>query len=446
MSESYTSEQLQSWLRRAAERLGAQPNRIVVAFSGGRDSSVLLHALSLCKLECALHALHVNHELQAPSGEWAEHCVHQARQYGVSCDVLPVKVKAGPGASLEEAARDARYQALRSQLRSGDWLLLAQHADDQAETFLLQLMRGAASRGLSAMPEWRELNGVYELRPLLKTPREALEAYLQAHQLAVVDDPHNLDLKFDRVFVREQLLPLLQERWPQVNARLGASSEQLASDADLVAILARGDLAACRDSQGRLSVECIGRLSLDRRCALLREWLLECGELMPSRKRLMSFLEALRSSRSDHQAELKLGKVVVRHFQNRLYRVSAQTQTEEPGELAHLQLAESKDLGQGLGQVSLLSADTGATLFVPPEGLQMRRRSGGERIQLVAGNGRRAVKDLLREAGVVPWMRNLIPLFYAGETLVAVGDLWVASHAKAVPNARLRWDDRPALF
>lgn len=446
MSDTFTSEQLQSWLRRAAERLGAQPSRIVVAFSGGRDSSVLLHAISRCELECALHALHVNHELQAPSGEWAEHCVLQARQYGFSCDVLSVKVRTEPGVSLEEAARDARYQALRSQLRPGDWLLLAQHADDQAETFLLQLMRGGASRGLSAMPEWRELNGVYELRPLLKVSRQALEGYLQAHQLVVVDDPHNQNLKFDRVFVRERLLPLLAERWPQVNARLGASSEQLAVDAELVATLARGDLAACSDSQGRLSVELIGRLSMDRQSALLREWLLELGELMPSRKRLMSFLDALHSSRSDHQAELKLGKVVVRHFQNRLYRVSAQTQVAEPGELARLQLAESKDLGHGLGQVSLLPAATDATLFVPPEGLQMRHRCGGERIQLVAGTGRRAVKDLFREAGVVPWMRNLIPLFYAGETLVAVGDLWVAAHGKAVLNARLQWVGRPSLF
>ncbi len=423
MSESYTSEQLQSWLRRAAERLGGQPSRIVVAFSGGRDSSVLLHALSGCELECSVHALHVNHDLQAQSGEWAEHCVREARHYGVSCDVLRVNVKTARGVSLEAAARDARYQALRSQLRPGDWLFLAQHADDQAETFLLQLMRGAASRGLGAMPEWRELDGVYELRPLLKISRQALELYLQAHQLAVVDDPHNLDLKFDRVFVREQLLPLLQERWPQVNARLGASSEQLARDADLVATLARGDIAACSDSQGRLSVERFGRLSMDRQSALLREWLLEIGELMPSRKRLMSFLEALRSSRLDHQAELKLDKVVVRHFQKRLYRVTAQSVTARLHKPVTIRLSESKELGHGLGQVSLQPAATGATVFVPPEGLQMRHRSGGERIQVVDGNGRRSVKDLLREAGVVPWMRSSIPLFFGGETLVAVGDL-----------------------
>jgi len=257
--------------------------RFCLAYSGGADSTALLAAMAAlrARLRLELRAVHVNHRLQPAAAKMARAARASARRLGVTCRVLLTPVKPARGASPEAAARAARYAALHAALRQGEWLLLAQHQDDQAETLLLQLLRGAGVAGLAAMPARA---GVL-LRPLLDVPREHLLAYLRRRALAWTDDPSNAEERYDRNYLRLRVLPLLRARWPGLGLTLGRSAALAAEAQGLLAQAADLQLRPAWDGAA-LRVSVLRRLGTAQRRNALRRWLDLQGIPMPDQRRL----------------------------------------------------------------------------------------------------------------------------------------------------------------
>jgi len=252
-----------------------------IAFSGGLDSTVLLHLLAHHARNHPtppLRAVHIHHGLQSAADAWPAHCQAICDPLGIELQVIPVRV--GPGASREQAARDARYAAFKQLLGPGDVLFTAQHRDDQAETVLLRLLRGAGLRGLSAMPGQRSLGQGYLARPLLDTSRQRLHDYACAHRLQWIEDPSNADLGFDRNYLRREVMPRLQQRWPQASQNLARGAQHLGEALGLLDELAMGDLAAAEQGAAlrwagidSLDLDVLKALSAARQRNALQYWL-----------------------------------------------------------------------------------------------------------------------------------------------------------------------------
>ncbi|HSP01681.1 MAG TPA: tRNA lysidine(34) synthetase TilS, partial [Thioalkalivibrio sp.] len=250
-------------------------SRLVVAFSGGLDSHVLLHALAALCGEgfYELHAIHIHHGLNSQADAWADHCARVCRDLDVGLEVIAVNARAARGESPEAAARAARYQALASCMKEGDGLLTAHHRRDQAETLLLQLLRGAGSAGLAAMPRWQPLGSGWHGRPLLDVSREAIEDYARERDLHWIEDNSNLDARFDRNLLRQQVMPLLRARWQGVDETLARAAAHQAEGLGLLGDLARQDLEQIRgELPGTLSVSELTGLRPARIRNVLRFW------------------------------------------------------------------------------------------------------------------------------------------------------------------------------
>jgi len=253
---------------------------LLVAFSGGLDSTVLLHALAAeaSVRTRGLRALHVQHDLQEGAGDWAARCEHICADWQVPISVARVQVPRNSGLGLEGAAREARHAAFAAALAPGETLVLAHHRDDQAETVLLRLLRAAGSEGLAAMREERGFGQARLWRPLLECPRAALRDYAQAQGLQWLEDPSNADTRHDRNFLRHRALPLLRERWPEAEAALARSAQLLAEDAQLLAEEAQRRLQPARDADpSTLHTAPLMELSPPWRARVLRRWFASLG-------------------------------------------------------------------------------------------------------------------------------------------------------------------------
>lgn len=402
-----------------------------VAFSGGLDSCVLLHALAALKLPVELRALHVNHQISPNANDWQAHCEVVCRNLSVACVAVKIDViKAGRG--LEDAARDARYQVFEQHLREGDVLFTAHHADDQAETLLLRLMRGAGPRGLAAMSRSRSLGRAQLYRPLLDFTRTELEAYATQQSLIWVNDESNADDHYDRNFLRNQVLPLLRERWPHMAQKWQQTAELCAANESLIDELAAQDLV-----QADLRSECVGTsislgalktLSIARRHNLLRHWLRGEGLSLPEQLHLAQFEQQIIHGRQDAETQVNWAEVSMRVFRGRLYALPladlprVDTSSAIPFELVG---AQSIPLPTGTFLRCEL-ADRGELGLDPdlPD-LQVSFRQGGERCKPAGRAHSQTLKRLLQNYAVEPWLREALPLIYSGDTLVAVSDLWI---------------------
>ncbi|HEX4975104.1 MAG TPA: tRNA lysidine(34) synthetase TilS, partial [Pseudomonadales bacterium] len=282
---------LEQLMNRQAQR-SSPVRRLIVAYSGGLDSSVLLHLLhafvnGLAESEKRplLLALHVNHNLQVQSSLWAEHCTKQAEKYGLTVHVMNAVVKKNGGQSPEEAAREARYQLFEQFVKEGDVLCLAHHQDDQAETLLLRLLRGSGPLGLSAMREQSTLASAMLLRPLLAVSRDRLADYALKHHLSWIDDPSNQNLRFDRNYLRHEIVPRLKSRWPGVNKTLFRVTEINQATVTLLDEVAEQDFRSVGLGQA-LNIAALQAFSEHRLDNLLRYWLQKQGATLPSRHNL----------------------------------------------------------------------------------------------------------------------------------------------------------------
>jgi tRNA(Ile)-lysidine synthase len=418
-----------------------------VAYSGGLDSSVLLHALHACasRLQAEIGAVHVNHGLQAHAAEWEAHCRQTCMALGVNYVSLPINAAAAPGESPEAAARTARYAALGRWLAAGHCLLTAQHRDDQAETLLLQLLRGSGVHGLAAMPELNAFGNGLHLRPLLDYPRSDLHAWALASDLAWVDDPSNLDTAFDRNFLRAGVLPVLRQRWPAAASSLARSAGHCAEAADLVGQLAELDLQHVQGRHaGTLSVAGLDGLPAARRRNVLRYWMRARTGTFPPAAILAHVLRDVLASRRDAEPCVRCGQHEIRRYRDALYLLPRQSASLQP-EVMSWSLLEPLPLPQA-GGVLRATPGSGCGIresLVAANGVQVRWRQGGERCRPAGRRHRHSLKKLFQTHGIPPWERDRIPLIYIGDELAAVAGLWVCEPFQSgATDAGLRidWD------
>ncbi|GIX34116.1 MAG: tRNA(Ile)-lysidine synthase [Lysobacterales bacterium] len=402
---------LLAWLRAHPE--GA----LAVAFSGGGDSTALLAALSRLPQarERQLRALHVDHGLAADSGLWAAHCETLARALGVGFQRLAAEVKPS-GSGIEAAARQARYRLLARSLAPGEWLLLAHHAEDQAETILLRLLRGASPRLLAGMPPLRPLGRGFLARPLLGLSRATLRAALAQYGLSGIEDPANQDPRFDRAYLRQAVLPAIAARFPRFAEHVAASGRMI------------GEAVACFSTDWLSDGEEDGSIRLSKllaepasRAALALElWLDRRGLRPPPGHRIAEFLRQLACAAPDRAPSLRGQGWRLRRFRERLFLLREPVprlppELDLPWDGEHpLVLPDGSRLelrGDGPGRLKLE--------------LRVRARRGGERILLDRARGHRSVKELLRASAIPPWERERLPFLWSGQRLVAVGERWL---------------------
>ncbi|MFF7108163.1 tRNA lysidine(34) synthetase TilS [Pseudomonas sichuanensis] len=403
-----------------------------IAFSGGLDSTVLLHLLAdYARNHPAppLRAVHVHHGLQAAADAWPAHCKTVCDALGIELDVIRVQV--APGASLEQAARDARYAAFEKLLAPGAVLFTGQHRDDQAETLLFRLLRGAGLRGLSAMPEVRPLGQGVLVRPMLKLSREQLQAYARSKELAWVDDPSNSDTNFARNYLRGEVLPLLRQRWPQGEASLARSAEHLGEALGLLDELATDDLAtACGNAPlpwlglDSLDLATLAALSPARQRNALQYWLGRRTRLPDSRH--WAGWNDLRDAAVDARPVWRLTDGELQRSHGRIWWLSGEWQRAPSGAPAWQDPTRPLAL-PGNGHVRLAAQSAAA-------GLRIAYRQGGEVLDL-PGRGRRDLKRLLNELQIPHFVRPRLPLLYQGEQLLAVANLPELGAA----NCQLHW-------
>jgi tRNA(Ile)-lysidine synthase len=416
-----------------------------VAYSGGLDSCVLLHALHACggRLHAEIGAVHVNHGLQAHAGEWEVRCRQACEALGVRYVSLSVDAAAGPGESPEAAARAARYAALRRWLPAGHCLLTAQHRDDQAETLLLQLLRGSGVHGLAAMPELSTFGNGLHLRPLLDYPRSELHTWALAAGLTWVEDPSNIDTAFDRNFLRAGVMPVLRQRWPAAATSLARSAAHCAEAADLIGQLAELDLQHVQGRHaGTLSVAGLDSLPAARRRNVLRHWMRAHTGTFPPAAILAHVLRDVLASRHDAEPCVRCGDYEIRRYRDALCLLPRQT-APLPHEAMPWSLLAPLPLPRA-GGVLRVAPGTGCGIrksLVAANGVQVRWRQGGERCRPAGRRHHHSLKKLFQAHAIPPWERGRIPLIYIGDELAAVAGLWVCEPFQAGPTDAGLWID-----
>lgn len=426
--------------------------RWVIAYSGGIDSHVLLHLCARLRAERPgvpeLLALHVNHGVHEDADAWAAHCAAVCAALGVRFVARRAGLPPQPAGERrsEELLRGARYRIFEEYCGPGDLLLLAHHRDDQAETVLLRLLRGAGVAGLAGMPRERPCGAARLCRPLLEVERAEVRAYALAQGLRWIEDPSNARTDFDRNFLRLRVLPLLAERWPGAGASLARAARGLAQAAEVYAERASEDLVCCsgRDRFGQpfLALGPWRGLSAARANAVLRAWLQAQGAGMVSEQSLATLLGQVIAARADRQPALVLGRVEIRRYRERLYALRSRRSRELPAEAAIWPGAEL--CVNGAGRIALAAAAEGGVR----SGREYVIRFGvpGTRCR-PAGRPGKTLKQIAQEHGVPPWLRSAMPLLYVDGELAAVADLCVCEGHLAAPGmaaVRLRWQPHPA--
>lgn len=390
---------------------------IAVGLSGGVDSMVLLHLLrrGLRLPPKRLSAIHVNHQISAHAASWATHCRRVCRDLGVPLKV--VKVEVPRGNSTEAAARDARHAVFATS--DAEIVALAHNRDDQAETLLLQLLRGAGPRGLAAMPAFRPGAPAY-WRPLLDVPRSDIEAYARRNGLSWVEDDSNLDRGYLRNFLRHDVMPVIAARLPAASVVLARAARMQAEASDLLDALALHDLGTDQKSRS-IPLGVLKHLPVHRARNVLRFFLRSNGVGMPDAARLEEVLRQAMTARSDARVCVSAGGVELRRFRDHLHIVrplpvvAASFETDWSGR-------KPLRLPQLGGTLSLqrCEGDGIANRWLRGRALTLRIRQGGEKMHLIAGGPGRTVRNLLQEAFLPPWQRERLPLIYVGARLAAV--------------------------
>jgi tRNA(Ile)-lysidine synthase len=413
---------------------------LVVALSGGADSASLLAAVSALGLGVRglpLRAVHIDHGLQTAAASFRESCAALCATLGTPLAVIPVTVRTPPGASLEAAARDARYAALAGELRPGECLLTAHHREDQAETLLLQALRGAGLKGMSAMPVCRPFGSGWHLRPLLDVPHAELLAFGASTGCLSVIDPMNANLRFDRGYLRRQVWPLIESRWPGAATTLARTAQHAAEAQELLDRAAAAAVGRLRDGDA-LSVPALRALSSPERINALRFWLRDAGVEPPSTARLNEAVRQIFEADADHLPAIVWDGRALRRYRQRLFLTDAHPPRLEGRRHWRAAPDSRADLGPGSGTLCWTAQVGGLDAQRLPQTLTVRRRGGGETLKPGVKARTQSVQHLCQSQGVLPWLRDALPFVFAGDALIAVGDLWLdARWCVAPPEAGL---------
>jgi len=419
-------------LRQFLSGLPKQP-RLYVAYSGGVDSCVLLHALNTLRGddEFTLHAFHVHHGLNAAADDWVLHCQQTCQAWEIPINIHYLQDKAEKGESIEAWARERRRAIFRAYLdRDDNYVVTAQHLNDQAETALLQLFRGSGSHGLAAMPALTPLASGFLARPLLQAGRRDIVEYAERHQLRWVEDSSNQQLQFDRNYLRQQIWPLISQRWPSAAVTISRSAELMARQNRVVDGYCARLLDEIGDtSKQRLKVAALAGLDQDTQLLVLRYWLRYWGLLVPSSRRLLAGLAMLLSAGASANPSLAWDNNRISRYRDFLYLHRPLPELPaaiavRPGDVFFV---------EGIGHFRLQAGFPGFRCDASAR-LEIRFRHGGERLALHRSGPHRALKKLLQDWGVLPWLRQRVPLLYHDDNLLAVADLAIAAEYQA-PSA-----------
>ncbi|MEO7935075.1 MAG: tRNA lysidine(34) synthetase TilS [Dokdonella sp.] len=418
---------------------------IAIAFSGGLDSSALLHLLASSPevRERGLRAIHVDHGLNLRSGAWAMHCAQITQQLDVPLQIMRTAVETARGLGPEAAARSARYSAFERALGENEILALAHHRDDQTETVMLKLLRGSGPQGLAAMRRLRRLGKAWAWRPLLDVPRDDLRQYAQRHQLEWIDDPSNEDIRIERNFLRQDVLPGLRGRWPTADASICQSANWIRAAVDFIDTESSRALASLQGLDPA-TLHYQGWLDLPDalRDPVLRLWLRNLDLAQPNQHQVGELERQLKTAREDKLPCVRFPGTELHRYRELLYAMPPLEMPKPGWEI--IWDGQPLALPASLGTL-LLENPTGlARPLAKADHLLVRFRQGGERLRLVAGNHHRELRDLFQEAGIPPWQRGRIPMIlnHQGD-LLSVGDLWQSALGRAEftrLDRRLQWN------
>ena len=398
-----------------------------LAYSGGIDSQVLLHLLHLSKFNVS--AIYIDHGLQAQSVDWAKHCYQQCEQLGIPFQVIKVDATAARGESPEAAARKARYAALKNCIEENTCLLTAQHQDDQTETIMLQLLRGAGAAGLSGMPEITDFGCGWHARPLLNISQQQIEDYANLNCLSWVEDPSNQHLNYDRNYLRHSVMPGLQKRWPALNKTLSIFASQQAENTRLLNVLAEQDLRSSLLEESRLAINQLNKLDDARLRNALRYWVKSVNKPMPSRAVLEQIVQQIKNYSHDSAVLISWANVEVRCFRDMLFCLNKLS--HDASQFFNWDMKNDLLLPSIEKKISFKRTSADNNQFVlDTEKLNLpitvRFRQGGERIRPAGRDGSHDLKSLFQESAVPGWQRDRIPLLFVDEELVAVVGYWLS--------------------
>ena len=394
-----------------------------VALSGGADSVALLHALATIPREtiAPIYAVHINHGLQSEASQWDNFCTRLCADHDIPLTTLKVSIEREQGESLEMAARRVRYAAFSDCLQEREALLTAHHQNDQAETLLLNLLNGAGVTGLAAMQPCRDFSAGYLIRPLLAFTHQQLMDYLEGEKISWVEDPSNQDAVFDRNFLRNEIIPNLESRWPAAVKCIARSARNQREQVSLNRELAEQDLAKASDfCCGGILLRRFQVLSLERQKLLLRHWLGTNPPLInPSEEQLQTILNELIAAAEDAQPQLKLAGAVIRRFDDRLTKsfiteIKPHQQTYKWTLGKPLQI---QSLGIWLDPELILNQ---FSEFDTATELTVQFRQGGEQFKPAGNSHHRKLKQLFQLWRVPVWKRDIIPLVYCQDQLIVV--------------------------
>jgi len=410
-------------------------SRYLLAFSGGIDSTVLLHVLAAHRHQFSnvdLLAVHINHALNINSDQWAERCQTICEQMKVGFVAIDVDATPRAGESPEARARTVRYEAISRLVKPGDCLLTAHHQDDQVETLLLQLMRGSGPKGLAAMPEITTFKDALIARPLIHVRRDSIQSYAIKHQLKWVDDDSNRDVKYDRNFIRHEIIPRLQQRWPSLSQTVSRSARYCAEASEILEATARNAIEQMDlgDSEA-LSVSALLKYSRAEQKNILRYWFTLRRLSTPSSAQLDQVVDQILTAAVDATPRLTWEGSEVRRYRDRIYSLPQLKEVDvvepivwnmqQPLELDNLGILKVAE-GSGVGI---------ARKYIGHKNLTVSFRQGGESIQPAGRKEKHALKKLFQEAGVPPWVRERTPLIFVDGELAAVAELFISQKFQA---------------
>ena len=391
--------------------------RILIGYSGGMDSSVLLHAAAEVFPKKPILAIHINHQIHQDSDQWEAHCKDVAEELSVS--FMSEKITISGDSGIEEQARGARYALFENCIEPNDILLTAHHADDQIETFLFRLFRGSGFKGLAAMPMVRPLGQGQLLRPLLKYSKQELKNIALQAELDWIEDSSNTDVQFDRNHIRNEIYPKILDRWQAADKQILSVVEQFGEADELFSDIADLDLEGCderAESVGHsLDIALLTKLSRVRQDNLLRRFVYKHGGSQPKGQTLDLLRSELLEAAIEAQPLLRRGRIEMRRFNGRLYLLPKLPESEfvdgfEAEWPAGEQCLKLAGLW-GIRRLDHLDQD-----------FRVTNRKGGERAKPIGREHSQTLKKLLLEYKVEPWLRDWLPVVYSGNDIVAVGD------------------------
>ena len=436
----------------------------VVGLSGGLDSVVLLHALSritisgtdrtnpsqsdvkhiipkrtgihsiaspLRKCDKNLRAIHINHNLQPEASEWANFCGALCHSLNISLTIKTIDAQAKAGESPEVAARDARYTCLAQCLKTNEVLCIAHHQDDQAETLLLQLLRGAGLKGLSAMPFKKSFADSQLLRPLLNTPRKSLERYAKEHDLNWIDDPSNANQRYDRNFIRHAILPKLQERWPSVNKTLSRTSQHMQAAVNTIDQHIASYLKPNTWQQTKLPLHVFNNVTHSTQQYILRHWLQYHDKPIPTHTGINIILSEVIHASIDAQPKYTWNNSTLRRYQGYLYLLNLSDLSNPLPENLIWDLRQSLVLPQGILTANKVKGQGITCHQLRSIVFKVQCRQAGERFHPATRGGSHPLKKLMQEWQIPPWERDHYPLLYLENQLIAVPNYAIANGMEA---------------